>query len=208
MAKVMFTRKQRLSLDDIRKLMNLITENRRVLKAAKDSTTQDISEATRKLAFHLMKMVRLFEEINFVWRKVQRHQQDESLKSLKKTFQFISLNCHAELAILKTAKDYSVSKTLYIGVSTRPCYCCSLFFKAVEENKSVDFRISIATTHGKLYGNWSRIENCFEKEFNQVWAKVVEVKSALKQQTQQQTDDNSSVSGGSSDEDDLAKIRV
>jgi hypothetical protein len=160
------------------------------------------------MAFHLMKMVRLFEEINFVWKKVQRHQQDESLKSLKKQFQFISLNCHAELAILKTAKDYSVSKTLYIGVSNRPCYCCSLFFKAVEENKSTDFSISIVTTHGKLYGKWSRIENCFEKEFNQVWAKVVEDKSALKKQMPQQTDDNSSVSGGSSDEDDLAKIKV
>jgi hypothetical protein len=197
-----------LTLDDIRKLMNLITENRRVLKAVKDGSTQDISEATRKMAFHLMKMVRVFEEINFVWKKVQRHQQDESLKSLKKQFQFISLNCHAELAIVKTAKDYSVSKTLYIGVSKRPCYCCSLFFKAVEENKSVDFSISIVTTHGKLYGKWIRIENCFEKEFNLVWAKVVEDKSALKKQTPQQTDDNSSVSGGSSDEDDLAKIRV
>lgn len=196
------------SLDDIRELMNLITDNRRVLKAVKDGSTQDISEATRKMAFHLLKMVRVFEEINFVWKKVQRHQQDESLKSLKKQFQFISLNCHAELAIVKTAKDYSVSKTLYIGVSKRPCYCCSLFFKAVEENKSVHFSISIVTTHGKLYDKWGRIENCFEKEFNQVWAKVVEDKSALKKQTPQQTDDNYSVSGGSSDEDDLAKIRV
>jgi hypothetical protein len=68
-AKLIF--KQTLSLDDIRKLMNLITENRRVLKAAKDGSTQDISEATRKMAFHLMKMVRVFEEINFVWKKVQ-----------------------------------------------------------------------------------------------------------------------------------------
>jgi hypothetical protein len=195
-----------LTLDDIWKLTKLITENRRVLKAVKDGSTQDISEATRKMAFHLMKMVRVFEEINFVWKKVQRHQQDGSLKSLKKTFQFISLNCHAELAILKTAKDYSESKTLYIGVSKRPCYCCSLVFKGVEENKSVDFSISIVTTHGKLYGKWSRIENCFEKEFNQVWAKVVADKSALIKQTPQQTDDNSSVSGGSSDENDLAKI--
>ena len=95
------------------------------------------------MAFHLLKMIRLSEEIKLVWKKVQRHQQDESLKSLKKQIQFISLNCHAELAILKTAKDSSLSKTLYIGVSKRPCYCCSLFFKAVEENKSTPFRISI-----------------------------------------------------------------
>jgi hypothetical protein len=104
-----------LILDDIRELMNLITENRRVLKAVKDGSTQDFSEATRKMAFHLLKMIRLSEEINLVLKKVHRHQQDESLKSLKKQFQFISLNCHAELAIVKTAKDYSVSKTLYVG---------------------------------------------------------------------------------------------
>jgi hypothetical protein len=180
-----------LTLDDIRELLNLITDNRRVLKAAKDGTTEDFSEASRKMAFHLLKMIRLSEEIYFVWKKVQRHQQDEALKSLKKQCQFVSLNCHAELAIVKTAKDYSVSNTVYIGVSKRPCYCCSLFFKAVEENKSVDFSISIVTTHGKLYGKWSRIENCFEKEFNQVWAKVVEVKSALRRRTQQQIDDYS-----------------
>jgi hypothetical protein len=179
--------------------MNLISENRRVLKAAKDGSTQDISEETRKMAFRLMKMIRLSKEINLVWKNVQRHQQEESLKSLIKQFQFISLNCHAELAIVKTAKDYSVSKTLYIGLSKRPCYCCSLFFKAVEENKSTNFSISLVTTNGKLYGNWSRIENCFEKEFNQVWAKVIK-------QTPR-TDHNSSVSGSSSDEDDLAKIR-
>lgn len=158
------------------------------------------------MAYHLMKMVRILEEFNFVWKKVKLHQQDISLKSLAKELQFVSLNCHAELALLKTANHYSVSKTLYIGVSKRPCYCCSLFFKAVEENNSVNFSISIVTTHGKLYGKWSRIENCFEKEFNQVWAKVIEVKSALKIQTQQQTDDNSSASGSSSDEDDLAKM--
>jgi hypothetical protein len=195
-----------LSMDDIRTLMKLITDNRRILRSMKDGTTQDISESTRKMVYLLMKMVRILEEINFVWKKVKLHQQDISLKSLAKEFQFVSLNCHAELALLKTANDYSVSKTLYIGVSKRPCYCCSLFFKAVEENNSVNFSISIVTTHGKLYGNWSRIENCFEKEFNQVWAKVIEVKSALQIQTQQQTDDNSSASGISSDEDDLAKM--
>jgi hypothetical protein len=81
---------------------------------------------------------------------------------------------------VKTAKDYSVSKTLYIGVSKRPCYYCSLFFKAVEGNKCTDFSISILTTHGKLYGKGSRIENCFEKEFNQVWTKVIDDKPSLK----------------------------
>ena len=209
MAKVMFTRKQRLSLDDIRELMNLIMGNQRDLKAMKDGTTKDISEESRRMAFHLLKMIRLSDEINFVWKKVKRHQEDKSLQSLNKEFQFISLACHAELAILKAAKDYSGSNTLYIGVSKRPCYCCSIFFKAVEESKSVNFNISIVTTHGKLYGKWNRIENCFEKEFHQVWENVLEVQSAIKKQTQQQTDDNSSVSGSSdeADEDDPGMIK-
>ena len=156
----------------------------------KDGTTKDIS-----ISHHLLKMVRVIEEVHFVWKKVLRHQQDESLKSLTRQFQFISLHRHAELAILKTAMDYSVSKTLYIGVLKRPCYCCSLFFKAVEENKSTDFNIFIVTTHGKLYGGWGRIKNCFENEFNQVWAKVIEYKSTLEKQAQLRIDDNFSVSG-------------
>ena len=200
---------RRLSLDDIRELINLISINRRALKAVKDGSAQYYSKESIKMAFHLLKMVRVLEEINFLWKKVQLHQQDNTLLSLEKQFQFISLNCHAELAILKTAKDSSVSKTLYIGVSKRPCYCCSLFFKAVVLNKSTDFSISIVTTHGKLYGKWNKIEHCFEKEFNQVWAKVAqEISSKLELKTQQQTDDNSSVSGSSSEEDDLAKIKV
>lgn len=154
---------------------------------------------------------------------IKRHQQDQIFLSLKdqRQFEFISLNCHAELAILKVANDLCderKTKTLYIGVSKRPCYCCSLFFKAiqennkstcVEENKSTKFSISIVTSHGKFYSKWNKIEG-FDKEFNQVWAKVVEdlsASSALKKQTPQQTDDNSSESGGSSNEDDLDKIK-
>ncbi|XJO75666.1 hypothetical protein BDV3_006308 [Batrachochytrium dendrobatidis] len=188
MAELIF--KQGLTLDDVGALMDLITDNRKVLRAMKDGITQDISKAARKMAVRLLKMIRLSEEIAFVWKKVQRHQQDIYLKSLAPQFQFISLDCHAELAILKTAKDCCKSTTLYIGVSERPCYCCSLFFKAIEENKSAEFNISIVTTHGKLYGRWNRIENCFDKEFNQVWAKVIKDYSAVKKPTQMATDDD------------------
>jgi hypothetical protein len=100
---------------------------------------------------------------------------------------------------VKTAKDYSVSKTLYIYWSFKmPLLLLLIIF---QENKSNDFSISIVTTHGKLYGKWSRIENCFEKEFNQVWAKANEVKSAIKKH------EHSSVSGSSSEEDDSAMIK-
>jgi hypothetical protein len=61
-----------------------------------------------------------------------------------------------------------------------PLLLLLIFFIAVEENRSVKFSISIVTTHGKLYGKWSRIENCFEKEFNQVWAKVIALFQFLK----------------------------
>lgn len=197
-------RSRNLSLDDIEELIDLIMDNRKVLCEFKD---EYISEATRKMAYHLMKMVRVLEEVNFVWKNVRRHREDPALKSLTKPFQFISLNCHAELALLKVAKDCCKSKTLYIGVSKRPCYCCSLFFKAIEQNKSTDFNISVVTTHGKLYGNWNRIENCFENEFNQVWIKVIEDKKALERPKPPQTDDNSSESASSADEG-LSKMRL
>jgi hypothetical protein len=162
------------SLDDIRQLLNLIVENKKTLRAMKDGTLQGISEPAKKMAYHLCKMDRVGEEIHFVWKKVRRHKEDPILQSISRDFQFVSLGCHAELAILKIANDCCASRTLYIGVSKRPCYCCSLFFEAVQENKSTDFRISIVTTHGKLYGRWNKIEGCFEKEFIQVWAKVIE----------------------------------
>ena len=198
-----------ISLNNMRTLMNLIVVNRKVLREMKDGTTEGTSPATRKMTYHLCKMARIGEEIYFVLKKIQRHQQDSSLKSLSVPFQFIALHCHAELAILKTAKDCCASNTLYIGVSKRPCYCCSLFFKAVVENHCTDFNISIVTTHGKLYGKWSKIENCFEKEFNQVWAKVIEdsANASENKQMQQQTDENSSESALRYDEDYGAKMR-
>ncbi|OAJ41898.1 hypothetical protein BDEG_25428 [Batrachochytrium dendrobatidis JEL423] len=183
-----------LSLDDIRPLLNLIVENRKSLRAMKDDSTMGTSKAAKKRPIICARWIRVGEEIHFVLKKVRKHQPDPALQSLSRHFQFTSLGCHAELAILKTAKDCCASRTLYIGVSKRPCYCCSLFFKAVQENQSTTFDISIVTTHGKLYGRWNRIEGCFDKEFNQVWAKVIEDITARKKYLTHQTDDNSSES--------------
>jgi hypothetical protein len=191
-----------LSLDGIRPLMHLIEDNREELRAMKDGT-KGTSEAAKKMVYHLCKINRIFDEIYFVWKKNRKHQPDPALRSLSRHFQFISLGCHAELAILNTAKNCCTSRTLYIGVSKRPCYCCSLFFKAVNENSSTAFNISIVTTHGKLYGRWSKIEGCFEKEFNQVWTKVIEDMTARGKHPEQQTDDNSS----ESDDDYRPKIK-
>jgi hypothetical protein len=199
--KSMFYRKA-LSLDDIRLLLNLIEKSRKALGAMKDDTTMGTSKDAKKMAYHLCKMDRVREEIHFVLKKLRKHQPDPALQSLLRDFQFISFDCHAELAILKIAKDCCTSKTLYIGVSKRPCYCCSLFFKAVQENSSTTFNISIVTTHGKLYGRWNKIEGCFEKEFNQVWAKATEGIVAREKSLQHQTDDNSSESRSSPDDDD------
>ena len=191
-----------ISLDDIRPMLNLIVENRKALGAMKDGNTMGTSEAAKKMAYHFCKMDRVRDEILFVWKKIRKHQPDPALASLSRHFQFISLGCHAELAILKTAKDYCTSKTLYIGVSKRPCYCCSLFFKAVQQNQSANFNVSIVTTHGKLYRGWDKMEGCFDKEFNQVWVKVLQDRPRFENRLNHQTDDNSSESESGSDGDD------
>lgn len=203
---IKFILENNLTLDDMKSLLNLIQENKKVLGEMKDGTMEGYSKETIKIAYHLCKMVRMGEAVNFVCKKVERHQEDLSLKFLSRSrsYEFISLNCHAELAILKTAMDCCNSRTLYIGVSKRPCYCCSLLFKACQENKSLKFNVSIVTTHGKLYKNWNKIEgNYLEKEFNQVWTKVCQ-QAPFIEELKQRTDDNSSESGSSDDDKDIA----
>jgi hypothetical protein len=197
--------KRRLSLDDMYPLLKLIWGKRKDLRLMKAGTSANATEETRRMAFHLCKMVRIFEEINFVMKKVKNHQEDASLKSLTKPFHFIENKnkCHAEIALLNTAVEHGASKTLYIGVSKRPCYTCSLFFKAIEEFQSVNFKISMVTTSGKLYGNWNKIDGFMAKEFNLVWASVVEKRDMIhNSHTKIDNNDNSSCSGSSSDEYD------
>jgi hypothetical protein len=196
--------KRRLTLDDIHPLLKLIWENRKVLRLMKAGTMVNTTEETERMAYHLCKMIRIRKEIDFVAKKVKLHHSDASLNLLSIPFEFIENrnNCHAELAILKTAAERCDSKTLYIGVSKRPCYCCSLLFKAVAERKCMKFNISIVTTHGKLYGNWNKIEGFLVDEFRLVWAKVIEKRAIIaKSDIQMGTDDNSSISGSSSGED-------
>ena len=193
-----------LTLDEIHSLMKLIWKNKMELDLMKSVKRDNAKDEAKLMAYHLCKMARMFNEIIYVLRKVERHQKDPSLALLSKSFEFIEnkSNCHAEIALLKTAKDVCKSKTLYIGVSKRPCYCCSLFFKAIEEFRSVNFNISIAPTNGKLYNEWNKIEGFFFKEFCQVWAMVVQKRAIIDRAfPQMATDDNSSVSGSSSGED-------
>jgi hypothetical protein len=66
------------------------------------------------------------------------------------------------------------------------------------------FNISIVTTHGKLYGNWNKIEGFLVDEFRLVWAKVIEKRAVIeKSDIRMATNDNSSVSGSNSDDDSL-----
>lgn len=186
--------------EDFSQLLNLIWINKKRLVEMRDSSAA--SKESQRLAYHLCKMVRFYEEILFVHKKFKRHQEDPAFKSLSKAFQFVHDDCHAALAILKTAKDRCTSNTLYIGVSKRPCYCCSLFIKAVEANNKVPFKISIVTTHGKMYG-WKKMSNedYFNREFEQVWAKVIKDRKSKEKRPQQRTDDNSSESGSSMEGD-------
>jgi hypothetical protein len=196
---------RKLTLDDMCPLLKLIWEERNVLRSIKAGNLENTKETIR-MAYHLCKMIRIHQDINFVAKKVKIHQEDVSLKLLSKSFEFIENrnNCHAELAILKTAADRCDSKTLFIGVSKRPCYCCSLLFKAVAERQCMKFNISIVTTHGKLYGNWNKIEGFLVDEFRLVWAKVIEKKAIIeKSDIPMVTDDNSSVSESSFDDDSL-----
>jgi hypothetical protein len=197
--------KKRLTFDDIRPLLKLIWGKRRELRSIKE---EKMGKATQRVAYHLCKMVRILEEIEYVWKKVKSHQADKSLVSLSKPFQFIEnkYHCHAEIILLKAAVDHCTSKTLYIGVSKRPCYCCSLLFKAVTESQNLKFDVLIASTHGKLYANWNKIEGFLDKEFSQVWAVVVQkriIEKILieKPKVPMYTDDNSSVSGSTSGEE-------
>ncbi|KAI3660582.1 hypothetical protein MP638_000122 [Amoeboaphelidium occidentale] len=185
--------------EDFSDLLGMIWKNKDILGKLKDSAAA--LKEIKRVSYHLCKMVRFYEEILFVHKKIKRHRDDPAFKSLSKTFHFVHDNCHAELAILKAAKDCCTSKTLYIGVSKRPCYCCSLFIKAVEANNKVPFKISIVTTHGKLYG-WTKMSNedFFNREFEQVWAKAIQDYNSRKKRLQQQTDDNSSESGSSTQE--------
>ena len=178
--------KKRLTLNDIKPLLKLIWTKRNDIRLMKSGNT---SKETKQMAFHLYKMIRIFEEINFVMKKVKLHQVNTSLVSL----QFIENknNYHSELAILNTAVDHCNSKTLYIGVSKRPCYCCSLFFKAVAECQSMKFDISIVTSNGKLYGHWNKIIGFLDNEFNIVWTKVVEKRVNIEKLDQTNIDDNS-----------------
>ena len=91
---------------------------------------ENVNKYTRRAAIRLCKMIRIIEDIDFVLKRIKQHQKDQSLKSLLKPFQFIEnpSECHAEIAILNSAAGQCASKTLYIGLSKRPCYCCSLLF--------------------------------------------------------------------------------
>jgi predicted CoA-binding protein len=72
------TFKKILTLDDIHPLLKLIWENRNVLRLMKAGTMENTTEATKRMAFHLCKMVRIHEDINFVAKKVKLHRTDAS----------------------------------------------------------------------------------------------------------------------------------
>ena len=198
---------QTLVLDDVYPLLESISNNDDMLKEMKDDAEKDLP-ATRRAAYRLYKIFRVCQDIVFVWNKVKRHQQNPALLHLSREFEFINHDCHAELAILKTAEECCISKTLYIGVSKRPCYCCSIFLKAVAQNSVAKFKISIVTTSGKLYTSWKRVEGWHEEEYKRVWANVVEnevVKKHLSEKLEglrKESDNNSSLSGSGSDDND------
>lgn len=101
-----------LPLEDMRSLMNLIKEHRKALEAIILGTTKDTSEETIKVvAYYLLKMLRMRDAISYVMKQTRRYKQNSLFTTLVKPVEFVFFNCHPELAIVKTAKDYCISKT-------------------------------------------------------------------------------------------------
>jgi hypothetical protein len=70
-------------------------------------------------------------------------------------------------------------------------------FKAVNSNQKLSFRVSIVTSHQKLYPDWKKLENFFPDEFEHVYSKAVAALMNNEQTTKIQSDENSSESGDS-----------
>jgi hypothetical protein len=49
--------------------------------------------------------------------------------------------------------------------------------QAINEEKSLKFGLSIVGTNGKVFDNWNKIEGYFEREYSQVWSKVIGLNS-------------------------------
>lgn len=163
--------------NDVEILIKLILENTKELRRLMNSW--DLDWKVRETITCLEKIIKFTQEIRLVAKRLKMHSQNQSLQSLSREFQFIENDdhYHAELALLKAATDCCSSDTLFIGLSKRPCYCCSKFLETVAECKSVKFNISVAKTNGKFYPDWKTIQGSFFKESGHVWANVVEQKS-------------------------------
>lgn len=64
-----------LSHDDIKSLVKMVWYQ---LRKIKDDANENTEEDTKRMAFHLCKIIRVLEEIDFVATKIKSHQQDQS----------------------------------------------------------------------------------------------------------------------------------
>ena len=151
--------KEILNMEDLLPFLELIWERRDTLRLLIAQYPED--SETKRMAKQLCKMVRIHKDVRFIANRIKSHQNDKSLTMLSRPFYFVenTWNCHPEIAMLKAAIDHSNSDTLTIGVSKRPCFCCSILFNSVEYFKCIKFKISIVSTNGKLYNNWNIIDD-------------------------------------------------
>jgi hypothetical protein len=146
---------------------------------------KDPNVAAQKMAYDLCKMDRV------VLKKLPKLQADPTMEAISVYFTWLPRRTGNRKGCQRLLRV----KSLYIRVSIRPCYFCSLFFKAVQEN-----RRTLVSTHGKLYGKWNKFEGCIENKSNQVWAKTTEEDVV--------TSENClSESGSRPEEDDYDKMR-
>lgn len=159
------------SLKAVRYLLALIWRDQTQFKSIK---ADGYSIHLRDIAKNFLKSIKLMKGIKFINNRMTLHKKTKSVKTLQTQFQFVSYNCHPELAILNIAHDNCALHILYIGVSKRLCQCCSLFLKKIEVSKKLKFRISCSLTNGVFEDNWGRIENFFfETEYDQVLEVII-----------------------------------
>ena len=177
--------------------------SKELIEIRDDKTLSDKSNDTAK---RLIKIFKIDGDIKYIKKQIKTHKSDNLLKSMSSSpivFVTNDENVHAEIALFKVAHESCKHETtVFIGVQKRLCYMCSLFFKTFT---TVQFKVSIVTTHGKLYPEWNTIKGFFDFEFNQVLQKakyVMESKiDEKKNLLAMKTDENSSEPADLNEED-------
>jgi hypothetical protein len=86
---------------------------------------------------------------------------------------FVSSGIHPEIELFHCAmRQNDAPKNILIGVSKRPCYCCSLFFKEIWQ--SLKIHVYIVPTDGKICKSWN-VPHRFSEQRRTVWNRILKL---------------------------------